>query len=614
MMYLIPQPQQWIFTEGSCTISYEGRITVEVSCKEEGLHYAGLLKRELEEFAGFGLPVTRGASKKTVIALSMDGKLKEQEYCLTVERDGIRLTGGDGAGLLYGVQTLRQLIRQAGACIPCMMIRDYPAIPVRGLYYDVTRGRIPTLEYLKGLADKMAFYKMNQLQLYVEHSYQFEALSEVWRDDTPLTAEELLALDDYCKQLHIELVPSLSCFGHLYKLLRTKTFGHLCELPDADKQPFGFVDRMEHHTLNVSDPESLALIEALLEEYLPLFSSSYVNIGADETFDLGKGRSRRLAEKEGIRKLYLDFLKKLCDFVISKGKKPMFWGDIICDFPCAVKELPKDVICLNWNYDPFVTDENVRKLAEAGAVQYCCPGVSGWDQFVNRIRVSYENCKRMCTYAGRYGAAGVLTTDWGDCGHINHPDLGTAGRIYGAAFSWNNEIPSYEEINRQISRLELLDRSESFLALTGRLSDCWVFTWRDCVNFVEHRSAAPAAEELSMAAKCLKELAAVRKELYRLLPELAPGKRSIIKPYLSAIRGMELLQKVGVALSAATYHTEPLLPVDCMALAAELEEWFCDYKQLWRSVGKEAELYRVQRVVYWYADYLRDQGRACRQE
>ena len=34
-----------------------------------------------------------------------------------------------------------------------------------------------------------------------------------------------------------------------------------------------------------------------------------------------------------------------------------------------------------------------------------------------------------------YHADGVLNTDWGDCGHINHPDFSLVGMIYGAAFS-----------------------------------------------------------------------------------------------------------------------------------------------------------------------------------
>ena len=87
--------------------------------------------------------------------------------------------------------------------MPCMRIHDFPDIRNRGFYHDVTRGRVPTLSYLKGLADNLAFYKINQMQLYIEHSYLFEDLSEMWRDDTPLTAQDILELDAYCRKLHI---------------------------------------------------------------------------------------------------------------------------------------------------------------------------------------------------------------------------------------------------------------------------------------------------------------------------------------------------------------------------------------------------------------------------
>ena len=112
----------------------------------------------------------------------------------------------------------------------------------------------------------------------------------------------------------------------------------------------------------------------------------------------------------------------------------MFWGDIICEFPEAVQELPKETICLNWGYDADWPEDSTRKLSEAGARLYNCPGVSGWDQLVNQIRVSYENISRMCQYASNYHAEGLLNTDWGDCGHINHPDFSLPGMIYGAAF------------------------------------------------------------------------------------------------------------------------------------------------------------------------------------
>lgn len=80
-----------------------------------------------------------------------------------------------------------------------------------------------------------------------------------------------------------------------------------------------------------------------------------------------KGKSAALAEEKGTQRLYLDFVKELCEYVVSKGKTPMFWGDIICEFPEAVQELPKETICLNWGYDADWPEDSTRKLSEAGA-------------------------------------------------------------------------------------------------------------------------------------------------------------------------------------------------------------------------------------------------------
>ncbi len=604
-MYIIPEPQEMTQREGQYTITFDQKIVIASSGGVNAYEYAKLLQEELRACTGYGLAITRGSSCKAAVTLAVDCAMGEEEYRLDVQEDGIRITGGADRGLLYGVQTLRQMVRQTGACIPYTAIHDYPAIKNRGFYHDVTRGRIPTLSYLKKLADNIAFYKMNQLQLYVEHTFLFEGLSEMWRDDTPLTAQDILEFDAYCRKLNIELVPNISCFGHLYKLLRTKSYEHLCEIPDPRKEPFGLRYRMMHHTIDVSDEESMALIKSLIDQFMPLFTSEHFNIGADETFDLGKGKNLEKAEQIGIKRLYIDFVKELCEYVVSKGKKPMFWGDIICDFPEVIKELPAQTICLNWGYEKEQSDEPTKKLAAAGAVQYNCPGVSGWNQFVNRLDVAYENIKRMCTYALQYGTEGVLTTDWGDYGHINHPDFGIPGRIYGAAFSWNRNIPDFDEINRRISRVEFGDVSEKLVGVMADISHCQVFNWEEAVRYIEGAGTAPEMDKLSGVAKVLEKMDCIADELRHMTPGLPEQTLSIIHACLIAIRGMELLQKIGVAVSAQDYHTEPVLPVEGATLAGELEEWFMYYKEEWRSVSRESELYQLQDVMFRYADLLR---------
>lgn len=612
-MHIIPEPQHMDLLEGVYKIRFDHKIVVDGSCRQTAYEHAKLLQEELRGCMGYGPAVTKGRSRKAAVTLTTDSAIGEEAYRLEVDTDGIRILGGTDRGLLYGVQTLRQIVRQTGACVPCMRIYDFPDIRNRGFYHDVTRGRIPTLSYLKGLTDNLAFYKINQMQLYIEHSYLFEDLSEMWRDDTPLTAQDILELDAYCRTLHIDLIPNISCFGHLYKLLRTKSYEHLCEMPDAGQEPFGFADRMMHHTVDVTNEESLALIKGLIEEFMPLFTSEYFNIGADETFDLGKGRSRERADKVGVKRLYIDYVRELCEFLVAKGKKPMFWGDIVCDFPEVIAELPQETICLNWGYAADQSEESTRKLAEAGAVLYNCPGVSGWNQFVNRLDVAYENIRRMCTYARQYHTEGILTTDWGDYGHINHPDFGIPGRIYGAAFSWNRNIPDFEEMNSRISRVEFGDSSGRLVSIMAEISRNQVFDWWMAVRYIEQPESLLSAEEasgmiesLAGAEQAIRNLEDIADRIRRMMPGLPARTNQLLHACLVAVSGMELFQKIGVFIGVKEYHMDPPIEIDAGALAAQLEEWFLFYKEVWHSVSRESELYRIQEVVFRYADLLRE--------
>ena len=145
---------------------------------------------------------------ENAVFLTVSGTEDGQGYKMTIEKSGVTINGDGLPGLFYGIQTLRQMVAEYGAELPCCTISDAPDFPVRGFYHDTTRGKVPKLETLFELADKMAYYKLNHLELYVEHTFAFAELSDVWAGSDPLTAEEILRLDDYCKKRHIDLVPS----------------------------------------------------------------------------------------------------------------------------------------------------------------------------------------------------------------------------------------------------------------------------------------------------------------------------------------------------------------------------------------------------------------------
>ena len=181
-MILLPVPKKQQQKEGNFRIGLSTMIVMVYSCPEGTELYAKLLKEEIAASAGFEVSITKGKARRGDIVLEVNSALKEQQYTLVVERDAVSIQGGSLNSLGWGVQTLRQILRQCAGLLPLVRIEDEPDIPNRGFFHDVTRGRVQTLPNLKKLADTMAFYKLNQLQLNMEHTYLFRDLTELWRD------------------------------------------------------------------------------------------------------------------------------------------------------------------------------------------------------------------------------------------------------------------------------------------------------------------------------------------------------------------------------------------------------------------------------------------------
>jgi len=177
-----------------------------------------------------------------------------------------------------------------------------------------------------------------------------------------------------------------------------------------------------------------------------------VNLCCDETFDLGKGKNRAAALRSGTGRLYVEFVKKIAAVVTSAGKTPMMWGDIVLTYPDCIAGLPAGMIYLNWNYRADCTPDASRRFKEAGVQQYVCPGVCGWSRFAHDIETASRNIRRQVQFGRDSDACGVLTTDWGDCGHVNFLSASLHGMALGAALSWNSRsFPTDDEFDAALS-------------------------------------------------------------------------------------------------------------------------------------------------------------------
>ncbi|MGN6552599.1 MAG: beta-N-acetylhexosaminidase, partial [Verrucomicrobiota bacterium] len=366
----------------------------------------------------FGMELSEISAEPAVRAIQSNSAPRQPGgYTLQINPSGVEIRFGQLDGLHAAIATLRQLLREHGRTLPFLSIRDWPDFPRRGVMLDISRGRVPKLETLLELVDHLADFKINEFQLYTEHTFAYRRYRSVWRSWGALTGKEIQQLDQRCRELGIDLVPNQNSFGHLREFLAHPPLQKLAEV--SEPYPSADGDFLRYpSTLAPNHAATLPFLRGLYDELLPHFSSALFNVGCDETWDLGRGQSRKLCEHNGKARVYLKFLKKIQREVSSRGKRMMFWGDIVLNHPELIRELPRDLIALNWGYEadhPFAHETALFR--KAGIPFYVCPGTSTWMTLIGRHDNALANLRSAAEAGRKNGAIGYLITDWGDGGH-----------------------------------------------------------------------------------------------------------------------------------------------------------------------------------------------------
>jgi hexosaminidase len=445
---VIPQPQRVSFGEGTFRPDVETRILLMPDADEADFFAAQSLKEELHHTLGLEIPILKTSEPlrdRNVVVLSRDDGLldqlavesegdekaaqsgehqAQQAYALDITDERVLIVGAGAAGLYYGAQTLRQIVRTAGPNWPTCQIADWPRMAYRGLMLDVSRGKVPTLDTLKVLVDHLSHYKANVLQLYTEHTFRFPHHPRIGQGCGSLSGEDILELDAYCRQRHVELMPNLNSFGHCAHILNMPEYAHLAE-------------SAARWSLCPTIEDTYIFLDELYGDMLPAFRSATFNVGCDETYDLGHGRSAQAVAERGTGRVYLEHLLRLRELAARYGRTIQVWGDILLHYPELVPELPEDITLLDWHYEAAEDYPSVRLFAESGRRFWVCPGTSSWNTLFPRIENSNGNVRTLARLGTQHGAEGLLNTDWGDYGHYQPIGQCWYGYVFGAEQGWN---------------------------------------------------------------------------------------------------------------------------------------------------------------------------------
>lgn len=402
------------------------------------LHEAGIRTRTDHAGVLFELLRTPSPRARNILRtahLEIAPEMHDQGYVITPTAHGIAVIAETPTGLFYGAQTLKQMIRRRGktATLQRAVIRDWPAMRYRGLSDDLSRGPIPTLDFQEKQIRTLAAYKVNIYSPYFENTLQYESNPLAALRGGSMSRDDVRTLVEYARHYHITIIPEQEAFGHLHHVLTYEQYAPLAETPMGS-------------VLAPGQPGSLDLIQQWFDEIATMFPGPFMHIGADETFDLGKGQTKQAVETEGRGKVYVDFLTLIHTRLSPLHRRLLFWGDIAVHDPQEVLRLPKDMIAVAWDYAP---EKNgymnwLQPYLNAGIETWVAPGVSDWSRVYPDNDLALRNIQRFVADGQEAKSTGVLNTVWNDDGQTLFVN-DWYGVLFGAAAGWQPGSSSIQQ-------------------------------------------------------------------------------------------------------------------------------------------------------------------------
>jgi len=454
---LIPMPREIKFTNGITTLSDNWVVCVPNKNIDDE-YSAELLAQEASDCFHWDWNITNLIPEKDYILIKgfnlrensfvcYDGSVlskdepevfKEQGYFLTIESDKIVIEAFTETGRFYGVQTLRQILRTVkGREIPQLKIKDYPALKWRGISDDISRGQVSMVDDFKEIIRQLAFYKKNIYQPYIEDMFTFDVSPNIGKERGAITKEEMAQMVEEAKKNHIVLTPVFECLGHQDRLLSLPENRKYAEIQDPKENPWSF---------SPVNPKTFEFVTKLIDELAEATPSPFFHIGGDESFDVGKGTSKKRVKKMGVGRVHANYFSRLNNYIKEKhNRQMMVYSDMLLRHPEALDLLPKDVILIDWHYGLDNDFPSVKKLKDAGFKNIIAsPAIWSWASFYPNYYNGTTNISNFTKVAKREKLMGCITSSWGDDGAENLRENNLLGYSFSASAEWEEETPDVD--------------------------------------------------------------------------------------------------------------------------------------------------------------------------
>ena len=441
---IVPTPK--IIKTGEDIFKLPENVKIFLEGKKEELNFtASLIEKALSQSLDISSAIANTDTDHADLILAVNDTISfpsasdsviDQAYKLSINKSEIRIEARSAKGVFYGTMSLIQLLDKLESPeLPCVKIIDWPDMKIRGISDDISRGQVSKLKNFKKIIRNIARYKMNVYMPYLEDMIQFPQYPEIGKNRGALSPEEVKELVAYAKKYFIEVIPIFQTLGHFENILTQKKFLKYAEFPGSA-------------SLNVSSDSTYIFLESMLKEVFKLFPSEYFHIGADESFDVGLGKSKYLVKKYGIAKVYANYYKKIYSICKKYGKKVMMYGDIILTHPKILKMIPKDITIVDWNYKPAFDYPSTQTFKDAGFNYLVSPSVWNFSTAFPANANAFPNIKYFIKAGIENNAEGMINSNWGDFGAETFKELLYFGYAWSAQCAWNFKESSLSQFSK----------------------------------------------------------------------------------------------------------------------------------------------------------------------
>ena len=410
-------------------------------------------------------------------------KIRDEGYILNIHYEKIIIRAKDKAGLIYGLASLEQLMEDSdeqAVNLPMCEIKDYPLLTYRPIHLDL-KHHLETIEYYYDLIDELKKYKINGIIVEVEDKIKYKREPLVGSPDA-FSIEDWQKLSEYAKDRNISISPLVQGLGHASFVLKHERYKTLRDDLESD------------WAFNPLDIKTYKVQYNLFEDAMEAFPhGKYLHVGGDEVKTTGRNSGKSSLE------LQLIWLNKVCKFAEEKGRRPIFWDDMLLKqsgvyrpmFQPEISKkevdsiwnkneyklkeflplLPKNCIYMRWNYhtpEAYGNSKAIEWYRDNGLqVMGATAGQTRWVLMPQR-EGNLQQIRDFAMSSIKNGLEGLLLTLWDD--DSPHFELYKRGIIGFANYTWSGDKISIAEFKKAYrQRVYSIKVAESKFAFIDQL-------------------------------------------------------------------------------------------------------------------------------------------------